>query len=80
MKYSSLRRPDPRIGAQINSASRAVTQSGVLVSSLEERRASVSGVSIDEEVSDLIRFQRGYEASARVIRTVDDMLQILLEL
>lgn len=41
--------------------------------------ASVSSVSLDEEMSQLVTAQRAYEASARVLTAIDDMLGILLE-
>lgn len=43
-------------------------------------RDSISGVSLDEEMSDLIKFQKAYEASARLITTVDEMLDTVLSL
>jgi len=41
--------------------------------------ASVSSVSLDEEMSNLVTAQRAYEASARVLTAVDDMLGTLIE-
>ncbi len=43
-----------------------------------ERRESVSGVNLDEEAADLIRFQQAYQASARVIQTSQVMFDSLL--
>ena len=40
---------------------------------------SVSTVSLDEEMASLIAAQRAYEASARVLTVVDDMLGTLIE-
>jgi len=44
---------------------------------LDQRRA-VSSVSIDEEVADLMRFQRSFQASSRVLTTLDKMLEIIV--
>jgi len=44
------------------------------------RRQEVSGVSIDEEVTQLIQFQRAFEASARVITVADSLLGTLIDL
>ena len=41
-------------------------------------RAQVSSVSTDEEMADMVRFQRAYEASARLMTTVDQMLDRLI--
>lgn len=48
------------------------------VDNFQRRRQSVSGVSIDEEVTFLLQFQRAFEASARVITVTDRMLDALL--
>ena len=41
-------------------------------------RESVSGVSIDEEAANLIKYQRFYEAAARYISVVDELLNVLV--
>ncbi|MBL4775945.1 MAG: flagellar hook-associated protein FlgK [Mariprofundus sp.] len=48
--------------------------------SLESQRQAVSGVSIDEELISMIKFQRAYEASAKIISTTNKMLDSLLGL
>ena len=50
----------------------------VLTDAVEDRRQSASGVSLDEEMTNLIRFQRGYQASARTMSTIDEMLDVLI--
>ena len=45
---------------------------------LGNQRASVSGVNIDEEMTNLMTFQRAYEASAHLVTTVDQMIQTIL--
>lgn len=47
---------------------------------LENRRESVSGVSLDEESANLIKFQRAFEASAKLVQTANDLLQTVLDL
>jgi flagellar hook-associated protein 1 FlgK len=51
-----------------------------LVEQLQNRREQVSGVSLDEEMTNLMKFQHAYEASAQMIRVVDEMLDTILEL
>lgn len=48
------------------------------VDDFNRRRQEVSGVSLDEEVANLIQFQRAFEASARVFTVTDRMLEALL--
>ena len=47
---------------------------------IRRQRDSISGVSLDEEMTDLLRFQRAYQASAKLISTVDEMLEIVMSL
>lgn len=47
---------------------------------LENQQAAVSGVNMDEELANMIKFQNAYQASARVISTVQQMYDTLLSL
>ncbi len=49
-----------------------------VVNSIDNNRMSVSGVNLDEEAVDIYRFQRAYQASAKVITTLDEMLNTLI--
>jgi len=49
-----------------------------LVRQIEQERESLSGVSLDEEITKMITFQRGYQAGARFISVVDDLLETLI--
>ncbi|MEA2449471.1 MAG: flagellar hook-associated protein 1 [Thermoleophilaceae bacterium] len=67
-----------RIGGDVKSAERGEANSNTLLGAIEDRRQSTSGVSMDEEMTNLVRFQRGYQASARVMSTMDQMLDTLI--
>jgi flagellar hook-associated protein 1 FlgK len=67
-----------RIGGDLKNAQRGEANATVLLNSIEDRRQSTSGVSMDEEMTNLVRFQRGYQASARVMSTMDAMLETLI--
>lgn len=47
---------------------------------LDDLRGEVSGVSTDEELTNMIKFQRAYQAAARVIVVADELFQTLLDL
>jgi flagellar hook-associated protein 1 FlgK len=47
---------------------------------IDRRREEISGVNIDEEVANLTKYQRGFQASARVFTVIDDLLETLLNI
>jgi len=51
---------------------------GLLVQQIENQRQSVQGVSLDEEMTSLVKFQNAYEAAARVITAMDQALETLI--
>jgi flagellar hook-associated protein 1 len=67
-----------KVGGDLKNAQTGQTNANVLLSSIDDRRQSVSGVSLDEEMTNLVRFQRGYQASARAMSTIDQMLDTLI--
>jgi flagellar hook-associated protein 1 FlgK len=67
-----------QVGSQVREANRQEANSQVLTDAVENRRQSVSGVSLDEEMSNLVRFQRSYQASSRAMSTMDEMLDVLI--
>ncbi len=66
------------VGNDTSTASGASEQSQALLHQLQNRRDSVSGVSVDEETIKILQFQRAYQASARLIGIVDELLQTVL--
>jgi len=50
------------------------------VNSLNAYQQSISGVSIDEEMTNLIKFQRGYQAAARLITVADELFQTIINM
>jgi flagellar hook-associated protein 1 len=55
-----------------------VNASNLSVQQITDQRSAVSGVSLDEETTNMIRYQRAYEAGARVVTTVDSMFDTLM--
>lgn len=67
-----------RLGVQGSEAKRIVKNQEALLSSFEQSRESVSGVSIDEEMANLIQYQHAYQANAKIISTVDELLDVVI--
>jgi flagellar hook-associated protein 1 FlgK len=66
------------LGVKGQEAARMVDNQELLTSQLDGRRQSVSSVSLDEELTNMVRFQQAYNAAARLITAVDEMLDILI--
>jgi flagellar hook-associated protein 1 FlgK len=67
-----------RMGNEVAQARRQEATAQTLTDNLSDRRDSVSGVSLDEEMTNIIRFQRAYQASSRAMSTTDEMLDTLI--
>jgi len=66
------------IGIESQSVSRAKDYNQVVVDQMNATRDSISAVSLDEEMTNLIKYQQGYTAAAKLISTADEMFQTLL--
>jgi flagellar hook-associated protein 1 FlgK len=66
------------LAARTNGTQNALTAFSETRRFLQDRRDAVSGVSIDEEMVDLMRFQQAYIAAARVLQVVDNLVSDLL--
>jgi flagellar hook-associated protein 1 FlgK len=63
-----------QLGLQSQEADRQSTNQQDIVTQVDSRRQSVSGVSLDEEMSDLIKYQHAYAAAARFMTAIDETL------
>lgn len=66
------------LGVEGLEANKMVHNTVTLLGAVEHRRASISSVSLDEEMTDMIRFQQAYNASARMITVVDETLDKII--
>jgi flagellar hook-associated protein 1 len=67
-----------QVGNAVSSAQSSASTSAAVLSAIDNQRQSVSGVSLDEEMTNLITYQRGYEASARMMSTIDGIMDTLI--
>jgi flagellar hook-associated protein 1 FlgK len=68
--------------AQIGADSQANTNTNntqkTLLDTMTTQRDSVSSVSIDEEMTNMIQYEKGYQAAAKIINTMDTMLDTVI--
>jgi flagellar hook-associated protein 1 len=67
-----------QVGSDVQSNQSNLTTANTLLSSINSQRESVSGVSLDEEMTNLITYQRAYEASARMMNTINSTLDTII--
>ena len=67
-----------QVGADAQQAIVTSQNSAALVGAIDDKRQSVSGVSLDEEMTNLLRYQRGYQACSRALSAMDEMLDTLI--
>jgi flagellar hook-associated protein 1 len=66
------------LGQSLATANSQITDQQTVQQMLEQQRASISGVSLDEEMANLSIYQRAYQASARLMTVVDQLLETLV--
>lgn len=66
------------IGSDSQQATQNLSNATALVNALTNQRSSISGVSLDEEMAKLLQYQRGFQASARALTAMDDMVDQLI--
>lgn len=75
--YSSI---ITQIGSGVNEAGYMKEAQGLVIEKLNIERLSVSGVSLDEEMTHMIQYEQAYNAAAKLISTVDDMITSIMNL
>jgi len=66
------------IGLKGEQAARSLETQVSIMKELKDTRDSISGVNVDEELADIIKFQHGYNAAAKFISTINDMLDTVI--
>jgi flagellar hook-associated protein 1 FlgK len=69
-----------KIGNDIATNSAAQDASSLILQQLQNQRSSISGVSLDEEAANLLRYQHAYEAAARVVSTISEVMDTAVNL
>ncbi|HET9517399.1 MAG TPA: flagellar hook-associated protein FlgK [Actinoplanes sp.] len=66
------------LGVAAEAVDRRAAIQQVMTADLDAARASTAGVNLDEEMTNMLTYQRGYEAASRVLTTIDAMLDQLI--
>ena len=66
------------IGLKGETAENALETEDIIMKELKDLQESISGVNMDEELANMIKFQHGYSAAARVVNTFDEMLDTII--
>jgi len=69
-----------KVGSRAREADFLSNSQGLVVQSLENQRDSISGVSIDEEMVNLVKYEQAYRAATRMVSVVDELFQSVLTL
>jgi len=68
------------LGVQAQTANRQTDLQSAVASQLEDARTAASGVSLDEEMTNLVNYQHSYEAAAKFITAIDSTLDTLINM
>ena len=66
------------LGVDAEQAANYESNRQIIVNQIVNRRLSDSGVSIDEEMANLVKFQQAYSASAKMIQTMNEVYETLI--
>ncbi len=69
-----------QVGVDTNISISSYNQQEAIVHELENRHEQISGVSLDEEMINLIKFQHAYQAASRLVNVIDELLQTVIAL
>ncbi|MHB8125590.1 MAG: flagellar hook-associated protein FlgK [Desulfitobacteriaceae bacterium] len=67
-----------QMGVDVQQADRMKSGQDVLITQIFNQREALSGVSLDEEMTNLVKFQKCYAAAARMVTMMDDMLNTIV--
>jgi flagellar hook-associated protein 1 FlgK len=68
------------LGQEVSNARSELQDQSTISQFIRQQRDSVSGVSVDEEMTNLVMFQKAFQASAKLISMADEMLETLIQM
>ena len=76
-KYTTL---VSKIGTDKQTVDQLMDSNKLVLDQLENQKSSYSGVSVDEEMTNILTYQRAYQASAKMVQIADQMIQSLIDM
>ena len=67
------------IGNEVSTTAE-LSSSQLILQQLQDQRGSISGVNLDEEASNMVQYQRAFDAAAHVVTTINDMLYTVINM
>ncbi len=68
------------VGNAVANANAAQSASSMVLQQLNDQRSSVSGVSLDEEAANMMRYQQAYAASAEIVSSINSMMETVINM
>jgi flagellar hook-associated protein 1 FlgK len=68
------------VGNDVSNGTAELQSSQLVLQQLQDQRGSISGVSLDEEAANMTQYQQAYDAAARIVTTVNQMLEIVINM
>jgi len=68
------------VGNDVSNGTAELQSSKLVLQQLQDQRGSISGVSLDEEAANMTRYQQAYDAAARIVSTVNQMLETIINM
>jgi flagellar hook-associated protein 1 FlgK len=68
------------VGNDVSNGTVELQSSQLVLQQLQDQRGSISGVSLDEEAGHMIEYQNAYEAAARIVTTVNQTLETVINM
>jgi flagellar hook-associated protein 1 FlgK len=77
---STYRKMIVALGVQASTTSNDLTTQNAMTTQVDASRESVSGVNIDEEMTNMLQFQHAYAAAGQLVSTVQSMMDTLINM
>jgi flagellar hook-associated protein 1 FlgK len=68
------------VGNDVANATAELSSSQLILQQLQDQRGSLSGVDLNEEASNMVQYQRAFDAAAYVVTIINDMLATVINM